>query len=75
MCVLGQIDHAAGAKAVGLELQPSHMILFGSAKTGTPLMQMSGLIALDLPLRMLVWNDSASRTWLSHTEPRWIVQR
>lgn len=75
LSVLCQIDHAAGARAVGLELRPSHVVLFGSARAGTPLMRTNRLVALDLPLRMLVSEDAVSRTWLSHPDPRWIAQR
>ena len=55
--VFASIDHAANAKAAGLELRPTTVVIFGSAKAGTPLMQAQQSLGLDLPLRMLVYED------------------
>ena len=55
--VFAHIDHAANAKAAGLELRPTTVVIFGSAKAGTPLMQAQQALGLDLPLRMLVYED------------------
>ena len=52
--VFARIDHAANAKAAGLEMRPATVVIFGSAKAGTPLMQAQPTLGLDLPLRMLV---------------------
>lgn len=75
MCVFCQLDHTASAATVGLQMRPAHVVLFGSAKAGTPLMKINPLIALDLPLRMAVWDDTVSRTWLSYVSPEWIAGR
>ena len=75
MTVFARIDHAAGAAEVGLTLAPTELIIFGNARSGTPLMQAVQTVGIDLPLKALVWEDTAGRTWLSYNEPGWIVQR
>jgi len=75
MSVFARVDHAAGATEAGLELRPTNLIIFGNARGGTPLMQASQTAGIDLPLKVLVWQDAAGKTWLSYNEPSWIVQR
>lgn len=75
MTVFARIDHAGGAADAGLELRPTNLIIFGNARGGTPLMQASQTSGIDLPLKALVWQDVAGKTWLSYNEPSWIVQR
>jgi uncharacterized protein (DUF302 family) len=75
MTVFARIDHSAGASEVGLTLAPTELIIFGNARAGTPLMQASQTAGIDLPLKALVWQDTAGKTWLSYNEPGWIVQR
>ena len=73
--VFARIDHATGAAEVGLNLRPTELIIFGNARGGTPLMQSAQTIGIDLPLKALVWQDAAGKTWLSYNEPNWIAQR
>ena len=75
MTVFARIDHAGGAALVGLELAPTELIIFGNARGGTPLMQSVQTVGIDLPLKALVWEDAAGKTWLSYDEPSWIAQR
>jgi uncharacterized protein (DUF302 family) len=75
MNVFARIDHAAGAAEVGLKLRPTELILFGNARGGTPLMQSVQTVGIDLPLKVLVWQDEEGKTWVSYNEPRWIAQR
>jgi len=75
MEVFARIDHAAGAANVGLTLAPTELIIFGNALGGTPLMQSVQTVGIDLPLKILVWQDTANKTWLSYNEPSWIAQR
>jgi len=75
MEVFVRIDHAAGAAKVGLTLAPTELIIFGNARGGTPLMQSVQTVGIDLPLKILVWQDTANKTWLSYNEPSWIAQR
>jgi uncharacterized protein (DUF302 family) len=75
MTVFARIDHAAGAAEVGLKLRPTELIIFGNARGGTPLMQSAQTVGIDLPLKALVWQDAAGKTWISYNEPGWIAQR
>nr|WP_253610526.1 MULTISPECIES: DUF302 domain-containing protein [unclassified Bradyrhizobium] len=75
MTVFAHIDHAAGAAAVGLPLRPTDLLIFGAAKGGTPLMQASQTIGIDLPLKALVWQDEAGSTFLSYNDPAFLTHR
>jgi uncharacterized protein (DUF302 family) len=75
MTVFARIDHAAGAAAVGLPLRPTELLIFGSAKAGTPLMQADQTVGIDLPLKALVYQDAAGKVRLATIDPRWIAQR
>jgi uncharacterized protein (DUF302 family) len=69
LTIFAHIDHTAGAHEVGMQMQPAHVLIFGTAKAGTPLMVASPLLALDLPLRVLVWEDSDGKVWVSYRTP------
>jgi uncharacterized protein (DUF302 family) len=75
LTVFAHVDHAAGAKAVGMDLRPTDLIIFGNARGGTPLMQQAQTIGIDLPLKALVWQDEQGATWLSYNDPAWIAGR
>jgi uncharacterized protein (DUF302 family) len=75
MTEFARIDHAAGAAAVGLPLRPTELLIFGSAKAGTPLMQADQAVGIDLPLKALVYQDAAGKVWLAANDPRWIARR
>ena len=75
MIVFATVDHAAGAKAVGLDLRPTLLVIFGAARGGTPLMQADQAVGIDLPLKALVWQDAAGKTWISYNQPEWIGKR
>jgi uncharacterized protein (DUF302 family) len=75
MTVFAHIDHAAGATAVGLALRPTELLIFGNAKTGTPLMQSNQTFGIDLPLKALVWQDASGVTWLSCNDPAFLAHR
>jgi uncharacterized protein (DUF302 family) len=75
LTVFARIDHAAGAAQVGLPLRPTELLIFGNAKGGTPLMQANQEIGIDLPLKILVWQDQEGTTWLSYDEPSWLATR
>ena len=75
LTVFARIDHAGGAAEVGLQLRPTALLIFGNAKGGTPLMQAAQTIGIDLPLKALVWQDAAGKTWLSYNDPNWIAKR
>jgi uncharacterized protein (DUF302 family) len=69
LTIFAHVDHAAGAREVGLQMPPAHVLIFGTAKAGTPLMVASPLLALDLPLRVLVWQGSDEKVWVSYHTP------
>jgi uncharacterized protein (DUF302 family) len=72
--VFADIDHAEGARRVGLLLRPTRLLIFGNPQAGTPLMQGRQTIGLDLPLRVLVWEDEAARAWLTYHRPEYLAQ-
>jgi uncharacterized protein (DUF302 family) len=63
------------AKAVGLELRPTEVLLFGNPKLGTPLMQANRHVAIDLPMRVLVWEDDGGKVWIGYTPPSTLKAR
>ena len=73
--VFARIDHAAGAAAVGENLRPTQVLIFGNPKAGTPLMQAQQSIGIDLPLKVLVWQDAMGTVRLSYNDPKWLAQR
>jgi uncharacterized protein (DUF302 family) len=73
--VAARIDHAAGAKAVGLELPPTEVLMFGNPKLGTPLMQSAPAIGIDLPMKVLAWQDKAGKVWIGYTAPEALKAR
>jgi uncharacterized protein (DUF302 family) len=75
LTVFARIDHASGAKEVGLPLRPTELVIFGNAKGGTPLMQSNQEVGLDLPLKALVWQDATDGTWISYNDPAWLAKR
>jgi uncharacterized protein (DUF302 family) len=75
MTVFARIDHAAGARDVGLPLRPTEVLIFGNARAGTLVMQSNQIAGLDLPLKALVWEDADGKAWLSYDEPKEIGAR
>ena len=73
--VFARIDHAAGAREVGLPLRPTVALLFGNPRAGTPLMQSNQTVGIDLPLRALVWEDDAGQCWLAYDLPEYLAAR
>lgn len=69
------IDHSGEAEKVGMAMRPTKLLIFGSPKAGTPLMQATPSIAIDLPLKILVWEDAAGKTWLSYNSSAYLQQR
>jgi uncharacterized protein (DUF302 family) len=75
VAVLAHIDHAVAAAKAGLDLRPTDLLIFGNAKAGTPLMAASQSLGIDLPLKMLVWQDADAKTWLGYNDPTWLARR
>ena len=64
--MFAHVDHAEAARKVGLPLRPTQVLIFGNPKAGTPLMQARQTVGLDLPLRVLVWEDGEGKVWLTY---------
>jgi uncharacterized protein (DUF302 family) len=75
MAIMARVDHAAAAASVGMDLRPTQVVLFGNPRAGTPLMQAAQTIGIDLPLKVLVWQDEAGRTFLGYNDPSWLAAR
>ena len=75
MTVFIRINHAAGARKVGKNLRPTELLVFGNPKVGTPLIQCSHCVAIDLPQKALIWQDDKGQVWLSYNDPNYLAQR
>ena len=75
MKIFSRIDQAAEAKAVGLTMRPMVLLVFGNPAAGTPLMIQHPSIAMDLPLKALVWESADGKVWLSYNSPEFLQQR
>jgi len=75
MTIFIRIDHAAGAQKVGLALPPTELVIFGNPKVGTPLIQCSRSVAIDLPQKALIWEDDQGQVWLTYNDPVYLATR
>ena len=75
MTIFARVDHAAGAAAVGMDLRPTELLIFGHPRGGTPLMIDNQTAGLDLPIRALAWEDEHGHVWLTYNDPSWIAER
>ena len=73
--IAAEIDHSGAAAQAGLTMRPTKLLIFGDPKSGTPLMVASPTLALDLPLKGLVWEDAEGQVWLSYNSPEYLQQR
>jgi len=73
--VFCRIDHSGEAEKAGLRMQPAQVIVFGSPKVGTPLMMASPTLAIDLPLKALVWQEANGRVRLTYNDPAYLQRR
>ena len=75
LTLFARIDHQKNASKVDLELRPTQVIIFGNPKVGTPLMQCSQEVAIDLPQKVLVTEDANKKVWLSYNDPNYLANR
>ncbi len=75
MNVFARIDHAQGAASVDLELRPTVVMIFGNPMVGTPLMNCAQSVAIDLPQKMLVWEDADGQVFLAYNDPAHLKAR
>jgi uncharacterized protein (DUF302 family) len=69
------VDHSGEAAKVGMAMRPTKLLIFGSPKAGTPVMLAAPSIAIDLPLKILVWQDEAGKTWISYNSLEYLRDR
>jgi len=69
------IDHSGEAAKVGMQLRPTKLLIFGNPKAGTPVMLAVPRSAIDLPLKILVWEDGQGRVWVSYSSPAYLLER
>ena len=75
MTIFARINHSAGARKVGIDLGETELIIFGNPKAGSPLMKCQQTVALDLPQKALIWEDTSGKVWLSYNAPRYLEKR
>jgi uncharacterized protein (DUF302 family) len=73
--IFARIDQKLEAEAVGLTMRPMQLVIFGDPRAGTPLMNTHPTIGIDLPLKVMVWEDGDGRVWLSYTDPVYLQER
>jgi uncharacterized protein (DUF302 family) len=69
------VDHSGEAEKVGMKMRPTQLLIFGSPKAGTPVMLAAPSIAIDLPLKLLVWEDEAGQAWISYNSAEYLGTR
>lgn len=69
------VDHSGEAGKAGMRMRPTKLLIFGSPKAGTPLMLAAPSIAIDLPLKILVWEDGQGKVWVSYNSPEYLIER
>ena len=75
LTVFARIDHAAGAAKVGKKLRSTELLIFGNPQGGTPFMECSQTVGIDLPLKALVWEDASGQVWLGYNDPEFLAKR
>jgi uncharacterized protein (DUF302 family) len=73
--IFALIDHSGEAAKVGMEMRPTKLVIFGNPKGGTPLMLAAPSIAIDLPIKILIWEDGEGKVWLSYNSPEYLAER
>ena len=73
--IFARINQAAEAETAGLIMRPMVLLIFGDPKAGTPLMNQHPSLAMDLPLKALVWESAEGKVWLSYNSPEFLQQR
>ena len=75
MTVFARIEHAKAAASVDQQLRPTEVLIFGNPKVGTLLLQSNQTAGIDLPLKLLAWQDAAGRVWIAYNDPAYLAQR
>jgi uncharacterized protein (DUF302 family) len=69
------VDHSGEAEKAGLKMRPTKLLIFGNPKAGTPLMLAAPSSAIDLPLKILIWEDAQGKVWISYNSPAYLQDR
>ena len=69
------VDHSGEAEKSGMKMPATKLLIFGSPKAGTPAMLAAPSIAIDLPLKVLVWEDGGGKVWVSYNSPAYLAER
>jgi uncharacterized protein (DUF302 family) len=69
------VDHSGEAAKVGLKMPPTKLLIFGNPKAGTPLMLAAPSSAIDLPLKILIWEDARGKVWVTYNSPVYLQER
>jgi uncharacterized protein (DUF302 family) len=69
------VDHSGEAEKAGFHMPPTKLLIFGSPKAGTPVMLAAPSIAIDLPLKILVWEGTNGKVWVSYNSPQYLKER
>ncbi|MEO1295321.1 MAG: DUF302 domain-containing protein [Cyanobacteria bacterium J06636_16] len=75
LTLFSRIDHAENAASVDKDLRETQLIIFGNPNVGTPLMQCNQTVAIDLPQKVLIWQDEAGQVWLAYNDPEYLMTR
>ena len=73
--VFALVDHSGEAAKVGMEMRPTKLLIFGNPKGGTPLMLAAPTIAIDLPLKILIWEEGQGKTWVTYNTAEYLTER
>jgi uncharacterized protein (DUF302 family) len=75
MTIFARVDHAAGAAKIGRPLRPTELLVFGNPQGGTPFIECSQTVGIDLPLKALVWQDESGQVWIGYNDAGYLAQR
>ncbi len=73
--IFAVVDHSGEAEKAGLHMPNTKLVIFGNPKAGTPLMLAAPSVAIDLPLKVLVWEDNEARVWVSYNDSEFLLKR
>jgi uncharacterized protein (DUF302 family) len=73
--VFAVVDHGGEAEKIGMKMLPTKLVIFGNPKGGTPVMVAAPTVAIDLPLKALVWEDENGKVWVSYNSPEYLQRR
>ena len=73
--IFALIDHSGEAAKAGMQMRPTKLVIFGNPKGGTPLMLAAPTIAIDLPVKILIWEDDQGKVWVTYNSPEYLAER